>query len=164
MSWLLWTLACLGGYEAVAILLSRWTYREFLFEEGITYTKQRHAGKAWGVAHLWGPVITLGPPCLVLYGAGWVLFQLIDLAHGAVAWYIKTDDLSRPAKAMKPHVATTAALTELAEAELAEVNKEVAALQARPGVPEEVYGDGWKRSLNLDGSVLWTPRNNLGDE
>lgn len=175
MSWVFWLAFSLGGYLAVATVISRFVYRDMTFDNKIgpahdgwvaTYANGRHAGKAWAVSNTWGLWAALGPPALVIYGAAMLLWFLLKAAgKGAgfagrgVAWYIKTEDLSRPAKALKPRLVTTADATVRAELELAKVEEEIRQLQQPPLVPRESdYGDGWKRELLPGGNILWTPK------
>lgn len=172
MDWLHLVLESAAGYLTVTTVISRFVYRRMDFENKIrpvhdgwvaTYEKGPHALKAWLVSLTWGLWAAFGPPVIagaVVGGSiGWAVKQL----GRGVAWYIKSPDLLRPAKALKPQRVTTATETARAEAELSQVNAELAALQkpaaALVTLPAaDAYGDGWHRQLNSDGSVLWVPR------
>jgi hypothetical protein len=133
----LWSLA---GYLLVGTFISRFVYQNMEFENftrvpigrsggyydaGYKYVsaKQRHAGKAWGLAQTWGMWVVFGPPTALLFGIG-AAFYFAGLGAGkAATWWMKSDSVS--IKPLVPHRQSLAS----AEEKLDNVTQELAVLQ-----------------------------------
>jgi hypothetical protein len=157
MPWWLWAIYSAAGYEAVALVVARFTYRQVMFSTSAYGPKERHAGKAWALAHTWGLWTVGGPPALVLY----VLCTCLALAgkgvYSAARWFIVSDDLSL--SQFRPYLAAPEleeAATAHAEAKLGEVSKELDTLQGKVTDPDSPWEVQRRRDRERQEYLAWT--------